>query len=74
MSDMNVASHLILKIMYCNCKTGCSGNHCNFWTNGLPCNSVFGLYQVMHCDKLVCYVLMPQDPMGHIKPDTRQNK
>ncbi|KAJ8896465.1 hypothetical protein PR048_001809 [Dryococelus australis] len=53
MCDMNSAPDILLKIIHCNCKTGCSSNLYSCKKYGLPCSFVYGSFQVVHCDNQV---------------------
>ena len=56
MSDMNAAPDTILKIVNCNCTTGCSGPRCSCRKHGLLCTSACGSCQLTYCDNQLVQV------------------
>ena len=49
MNEMNAAPDSLLKVVHCNCTTGCSTQRCTCRTYGLPCTSACGQCQVQSC-------------------------
>ncbi|KAG1669042.1 Tryptophan 5-hydroxylase 2 [Nymphon striatum] len=56
MPDMNAAPDALLKMVHCNCTTGCSGPRCSCRKHGLPCTSACGSCQLTHCDNQLIQV------------------
>ena len=56
MSYMNAALDTILKMVHCNCTTGCSGPRCSCRKHGLPCTSACGSCQLRDCDNQLVQV------------------
>jgi 5'-3' exonuclease len=50
MSSMNAAPDSLLKIVHCNCASGCNTARCSCRTYGLPCASACGSCQLTSCD------------------------
>ena len=50
MSDMNAAPETLLKMVHCNCATGCNTLRCSCKKYGLPCTSACGSCQLTSCD------------------------
>ena len=50
MSDMNAAPDTPVKMVHCNCTTGCNTPRCSCKRYGLPCTSACGSCQLASCD------------------------
>jgi hypothetical protein len=50
MSDMPAAPEHLLKIIHCNCTTGCSTARCGCRKYGLPCTADCGSCQEQTCE------------------------
>lgn len=50
MTDKNAAPDNLLKVVHCNCTTGCSTQRCTCRTYGLPCTSACGQCQLDSCN------------------------
>lgn len=46
---MSAALDALLKIIHCNCKTGCSSKRCSYESYRIPCSFLCGSSQVTHC-------------------------
>ena len=49
MNEMNAAPGSLLKVVHCNCTTGCSTQRCTCTTYSLPYTSACGQCQVQSC-------------------------
>ena len=50
MTDRNAAPDNLLKVVHCNCTTGCSTQRCTCRQYGLPCTSACGQCQLDSCN------------------------
>jgi len=64
MNEMNAAPDSLLKVVHCNCITGCSTQRCMCRTYGLPCTSACGQCQVQSCS----------NPFNQVLGDENENE
>ena len=50
MSTMKAAPATLLKVIHCNCASGCSTSRCSCRKYGLPCSAACGPCQLESCD------------------------
>ena len=59
--DTNPAPEAILKMIHCNCSTGCSTHKCSRMKQGLNCSHVCGRCQEHNCDNMGEWVASDDD-------------
>jgi len=70
MNEMNAAPDSLLKVVHCNCTTGCSTQRCTCRTYGLPCTSACGQCQLQSCSNPFNQVLTDENDIENDENDT----
>ena len=70
MNEMSAAPDSLLKVVHCNCTTGCSTQRYTCRTYGLPCTSACGQCQLQSCSNPFNQVLADENDIENDENDT----